>query len=198
MHSVLMDFLLFVLLDITLYGRFLGLHSLDIGKLSQICKGLLVVLADAILRILGRETSGMSLLGSAPFPVVLIVHEFPLRSNTLLRELSILCLTLVFLEALLHLRAKGWHLIFLFGRYRGNGIILLLLSILLYIVNRSAVETLHSMLLSLGLLHWSPLFRIALTSTTRHNIYALHRRRKLVLEVGDLILQLLQMGGLNS
>ena len=34
MHSVVMNFLLFVLLNITLYGLFLGLHSLDIGKLS--------------------------------------------------------------------------------------------------------------------------------------------------------------------
>ena len=34
MHSVVMNFLLFVLLNITLYGLFLSLHSLDIGKLS--------------------------------------------------------------------------------------------------------------------------------------------------------------------
>lgn len=54
------------------------------------------------------------------------------------------------------------------------------------------------MLLSLCLLHRSTLFEVALASPARHDIYALHRRRKLILEVGDLILQLLQMGGLNS
>lgn len=54
------------------------------------------------------------------------------------------------------------------------------------------------MLLPLRLLHWSALFQIALTSAARHDIYTLHRRCKLILEVGDLILQMLQMGGLNS
>lgn len=125
MHSVLVDFLLFVLLNITLYGLFLGLHSLDIRELSQICKGLLVVLADAVLGILDLDASGMSLLRSAPFPVVLRVHEFPLGSNTLLWELSILCLALILREALLNLRAKGGHLVFLFRRHRGDGVVLL-------------------------------------------------------------------------
>ena len=144
----------------------------------------------------------MSLLRSASFPMVLILHEFPLRPNILLLlkldslHFSILSLTFIFLNALLNLWAKGWHLIFLFRRYRGNWNSLLSI---LNIINWSAIETLDSMLLSLSLLHWSTLFRIAwASSTARHNIYALHRSSKLILEVCDLILQLLQMIGLDS
>lgn len=103
MHSVVMDFRLFVLLDITLYGLFLGLHSLDIGELGKICKRLLVRWAHAILRIPDFDSPGLSFLRSAPFPMLLVLHEFPLRSDTLLLKLSMLCLAFIFLDALLNL-----------------------------------------------------------------------------------------------
>lgn len=126
--------------------------------------------------------------------MVRVLLELPLGADAWLLHLAVLPLAL--LLGLLDLRAEGGHLVLLFGGHRRGRAVLL--PVVLGVVDRSAVEALHSVLLALRLLHRASLFQVALAATARHDIYALHRGGELMLEVGDLVLQLLEMVGLES